>query len=101
MHPYDTPGMDMDMHPGMQMNMHREMRTDILTAHTRPSPFNVFRTLAPNNLAAALSVMYAFGGTTPAGARRGCYGGRRGHDAEHRARGPCERVLAGCAGNKT
>jgi len=28
MHPYDTPGMDMDMHPGMQMNMHREMRMD-------------------------------------------------------------------------
>ena len=46
MPPSNTPGMDMDM----------------LAAHTRPSPFNVFLALAPNFLAAALSVIYAFGG---------------------------------------
>jgi hypothetical protein len=62
MHPYNTPGMDMDMHPGMQMGMHGEVGMDMLAAHTRPSPFNVFRALAPNFFAAALSVMYAFRG---------------------------------------
>jgi hypothetical protein len=62
MHPHDTPGMDMDMHSGMQMGMHQEMRMDVLLAHTPSSPFNLFGALAPNVLATALSVVYAFGG---------------------------------------
>jgi hypothetical protein len=70
MPPSNTPGMDMDMNSGMQMDMnsgmqmdvHRDVDMDMLAAHTRPSPFNVFLALAPNFLAAALSVIYAFGG---------------------------------------
>ena len=62
MPPSNTPGMDMDMNSGMQMDVHRDVDMDMLAAHTRPSPFNVFLALAPNFLAAALSVIYAFGG---------------------------------------